>query len=154
MNTRDSVDAELGWVKAANEAGRRLPVGLEQSIALLPERVDVWAISDDAAALCALAGDAIFTVTAVDHDYAFASRPLARERLLIDHERGPSTLDNRGGVRWSTRWTFRYENGAGTTEPWQRLTGECLADERSETCDERETFARAVAARSGWSVQT
>jgi hypothetical protein len=153
MNTRDSVDAEIEWVRAANETGRRLPVGLEQSLALLPAEVEAWAISDDAAALCALAGDSIFTITAIDHHFAIASRPLAGERLLIDHERGPSTLDNRGGVRWSTRWTFRYD-GADAAEPWQQMSGQCLADERSESCDDREAFARALAARVGWSVHT
>jgi hypothetical protein len=154
MDTRESVDAEMEWIKAANEAGRRLPVGLERSLALLPARVEAWAISNDAAALCALAGDAIFTVTAVDHHFAVASRPLIGEWLVVDHERGPSRLDDRGGIRWSTRWTFRYANDAGASEPWQQMSGQCLADERSETCDEREAFARAVAARVGWSVQT
>jgi hypothetical protein len=147
-------DAEISavgeaWGREARAAGINLPWDdIERALRELPAP-EAWAVGDDATALFVLGpAGTLFTVAAGGANVTVTSRPLIAERLIVSLQLGArDTLQTR-----ATRWEFRYADGSDAREPWQTISGSVSTDRDTgqEHLDERERFARVLAARAGW----
>ena len=119
---------------------------IERALRRLPDS-GICAVSDDATELFMLAPtDTLFTVSVDGGRATLFSRPLDAARLTV-------------GLQWaenSCRWTFRHTCEPEIRERWQSISGSVAIDEGTghEHLDDREQFARAVAARAGWTRGT
>jgi hypothetical protein len=74
-------------------------------------------------------------------ELTLSSRPLDADRLVVS-------------LRWSgdtSSWRFAYLGETREREGWQDITGSVALNGGREQLDDREQFARALAARAGWS---
>jgi hypothetical protein len=84
--------------------------------------------------------DTVFTVTVDGGEVTLTSRPLQADRLVVT-------------LRWAdstSSWTFSYLGDPRERERWQAISGSVAINGGREQLDDREQFARAVAARAGW----
>jgi hypothetical protein len=138
---------------AAEKAGKNLPHDdIVRALRFLPD-CDIWAIGDDGQAIFALLRDAlVFTVGFRDSGGVTArSRPLEGRRLLVSLAWDQRQRTETGGMACATQWSFRYEGEREAHDEWQQMTGLVVLDQfGNERLDDREKFARALAATAGW----
>lgn len=115
---------------------------IERALRRLPD-AGICAVSDDGTALFMLTPtDTVFTVSVEDGKVRLTSRRLEADRLAVSLEWDEN----------SSRWSFSYTGEPGRSERWQRISGSVTTDAQDgrEEPDDREQFARALAARAGW----
>jgi hypothetical protein len=114
----------------------------------LPEP-EAWAISGDVLNLFfSLCNRVVFTVFLNPHGGSVTKRYAfdpARVSIELLHDAPMRTTD---GLEWETHWAFRYPNETLERGPWQDLRGKVKSGGHDP--DQREEFARALAAVAGW----
>jgi hypothetical protein len=127
---REQAAADLPWDE------------IERALRRLPD-AGICAVSDDGSALFMLTPtDTVFAVSVDGGNLTLTSRPLHADRLIVSLR----SVGDRSG------WTFRHTGEPEGEERWQNMSGTVAVDAETgrESPDDREQFARAVAARAGW----
>jgi hypothetical protein len=138
MTESDVSTAMTMW---RDQAAGELPWGeIERALRRLPD-AGICAVSHDGSALFMLAAtDTLFTVAVHGDDVTLHSRPLDSDRLVV---RLRSSAND-------SHWSFDYLGEPQERERWQDISGSVATNGGREQIDDREQFARAVAARAGW----
>ena len=149
----ETITTILGsWETAAVQAGKNLPHDdVVRALRVLPD-FDIWTIGEDGQATFGLPRDEIvFTVGFRDgRGVTVRSRHL-EPTLLVSLSWAERQPTETGGTACATRWSFMYEGEREAHDQWQHVTGMLLLDQfGSERPDDREKFARAIAATAGW----